>query len=167
MRPDDVVAAADRVVHTLEPAVDADWSVPAGALEWPVRATVMHAAASVTYYAGHLASRTTARLPFRLDVGIKATNEQVLSLLPATARMLAIVAAASPDDVRAYNEAGMADASGFLAMAIDEVVVHGADAAAGLEVPYDPPEELARKVISRLFPRAPGGTPGGRPPPGA
>jgi hypothetical protein len=159
LRPDDVVTAADHVVEALAPAVDADWSVPAGALDWPVRTTVMHAAASVTYYAGHLASRTTARLPLLVDVGVKATNEQVLRLLPATARMLAIVAAASPDDVRAYNEAGMADASGFLAMAIDEVIVHGADAAAGLAVPYEPPEELARKVIDRLFPWAPDDTP--------
>ena len=75
LRPDDVVAAADHVAEALAPAIDADWSVPAGALEWPVRTTMMHAAASVTYYAGHLASRTTARLPLRLDMGIKATNE--------------------------------------------------------------------------------------------
>lgn len=144
---------------TLAPATDADWSVPAGALDWDVRTTVLHAAASVTYYAGHLASQTTAWLPLIVDVGVDATNEQVLRLLPATARMLAIVAAASPATARAYHEAGMADASGFLAMAIDEVIVHGADAADGLGLAYDPPEQLARKVLDRLFPWAPGDTP--------
>ena len=49
----------------------------------------------------------------------------------------------------------MADTSGFLAMAIDEILVHGADAANGLGLAYDPPEHLARKIVDRLFPWAP------------
>lgn len=157
--PKDIEVAADLVVATLAPAVDADWSVPASGLDWDVRKTVFHAAASVTYYAGHLASQTTAWLPLILDVAIEATNEQLLRLLPAAARMLSIVAAASPDAARAYHEGGMADTSGFLAMAIDEVIVHGADAANGLGLTYDPPDELARKVVDRLFPWAPSDTP--------
>ena len=54
----------------------------------------------------------------------------------------------------------MADTSGFVAMAIDEVIVHGADAVAGLGLAYDPPELLARKVVDRLFPWAPADTDG-------
>jgi hypothetical protein len=115
---------------------------------------LFHTAASVTYYAGHLASQTPAWLPMILDVTTDATNAQVLRLLPAAARMLAIVATASPTSARAYHEGGMADASGFVAMAIDEVIVHLADAANGLGLSYDPPEQLARKVVDRLFPWA-------------
>ena len=92
---------------------------------------------------------------------VHATNEQVLRVLGATARMLALVATASPASARGYHEGGMADTSGFLAMAIDEVIVHGADAAAGLGLAYDPPEQLARKVVDRLFPWAPTDTDGG------
>ncbi|MEX1007729.1 MAG: maleylpyruvate isomerase N-terminal domain-containing protein [Acidimicrobiia bacterium] len=157
--PDDIVEAANHVAATLAPATDADWSVPAGRLDWDVRTTVLHSASAVTYYSGHLASQTTTWLPLILDMAIDATNEQVLRLLPATARMLAIVAAGSPGTARAYHEGGMADVSGFLAMAVDEVIVHGADAAAGLGLAYDPPEPLARKVLDRLFPWAPRDTP--------
>jgi hypothetical protein len=155
VQPRDVELAAAHVVAALEPALDTDWTVRAGAVDWDVRTTLLHAAASVTYYAGHLASESTARLPLTLNLDVAATNEQILRLLPATARMLAIVAAASPDGARGFHEGGMADASGFVAMAMDELIVHGADAATGLGLSYDPPEQLARKVVDRLFPWAP------------
>ena len=160
LQPEDVELAAAHVVAALAPAVDADWRVPAGALDWDVRTVLLHSAASVTYYAAHLASQSPARLPLVVDVGVDATNEQILRLLPATARMLAIVAEASPTSARGYHEGGMADASGFVAMAIDEVIVHGADAVSGLGLSFDPPEELARKVVDRLFPWAPTDTDG-------
>jgi hypothetical protein len=99
-------------------------------------------------------------VPLALDVPVHATNEQVLRVLDTAARMMALVATASPASARGYHEGGMADASGFVAMAIDEVIVHGADAAAGLGIPYDPPELLARKVVDRLFPWAPVDTDG-------
>ena len=73
--------------------------------------------------------------------------------------MMALVARRRPHGAR-YHEGGMADVSGFVAMAIDEVIVHGADAAAGLGLAYDPPEALARKVVDRLFPWAPADTDG-------
>jgi hypothetical protein len=153
--PVDVVIAADFVAATLAPAVDADWRVPAGALDWDIRSTVLHSVACVTCYTVDLASQATARLPLAINVPVHATNEQVLRVLGASARMLELVAAASPDGARAYHEGGMADASGFVAMAMDEVIVHGADAATGLGLSYDPPEQLARKVVDRLFPWAP------------
>jgi hypothetical protein len=160
VRPEDIVEAAEHVASILAPAVDADWTVRAGAVDWDVRTVVLHSVACVTNYAAHLASQTTARLPLAVDMTVDATNEQLLNLLPATARMLAIVATASPASARAYHQGGMADASGFVAMAMDEVIVHGADAAAGLGLAYDPPEHLARKVVDRLFPWAPTDTDG-------
>ena len=74
--------------------------------------------------------------------------------------MMAAVAGAPAEGARGYHEGGMADASGFVAMAIDEVIMHGADAVAGLGLEYDPPELLARKVVDRLFPWAPADTDG-------
>jgi hypothetical protein len=158
--PDDVVVAANHVVAALAPAVDADWTVPASAVDWDVRSTVLHSVSCVTCYTVDLASQATARVPLAINVPLHATNEQVLRVLGATARMLALVAEASPASARGYHEGGMADTSGFVAMAIDEVIVHGADAAAGLGLAYDPPQLLARKVVDRLFPWAPVDTDG-------
>jgi hypothetical protein len=160
LEPDDVVAAANHVVSALAPAVDADWRMPAHAVDWDVRTTLLHVVASVTYYAAHLAAQSTARLPFAVDVTVDASNKQILRLLPATARMMALVAGGVPEGARGYHQGGMADASGFVAMAIDEVIMHGADAVVGLGLAYDPPELLARKVVDRLFPWAPADTDG-------
>jgi hypothetical protein len=158
--PDDIVAAAHHVAATLAPAVDADWTVPADAVGWDVRSTVLHSISCVTCYTVDLASQATARVPVAFDVSAHATNGQVLRVLDAAARMMALVVTASPASARGYHEGGMADATGFLAMAIDEVIVHGADAAAGLGLPYEPPQQLARKVVDRLFPWAPTDTDG-------
>lgn len=49
----------------------------------------------------------------------------------------------------------MADASGFAALACDELLVHTSDIAAGLGVSFDPPREVCARVLGRLFPWAP------------
>ena len=158
--PDDIVAAAEHVAATLAPAVGADWTVSANAVDWDVRSTVLHAVSCVTCYTVDLANQSTARTPLAVTVSEHATNEQVLGALGASARLMALVATASPASARGFHEGGMADTSGFVAMAIDEVIVHGADAAAGLGLAYEPPERLARKVVDRLFPWAPADTDG-------
>ena len=50
---------------------------------------------------------------------------------------------------------GMADASGFAALACDEMLVHTADIAAVLGVGFDPPRGVCARVLARLFPWAP------------
>ena len=157
LEPDDIVLAAHQVVTALEPAVEADWAAR-DAVDWDVRSTLLHAVSCVTCYTVDLASQATARSPLAINVPVHATNEQILSLLPATARMTA--RSRGGPRARGYHEGGMADASGFVAMAIDEVIMHGADAVAGLGLAYDPPEALARKVVDRLFPWAPTDTDG-------
>src|SRR4029079_10910478 len=97
-----------------------DWTVPADAVGWDVRSTVLHSISCVTCYTVDLASQATARVPVSIDVREHATNEEVLRVLGATAQMIALVATASPATARGYHEGGMADTSGFLAMAIDE-----------------------------------------------
>jgi hypothetical protein len=49
----------------------------------------------------------------------------------------------------------MADASGFVAMGCDETLVHTNDLARGFDLPFEPPRELCRRVLRRLFPWAP------------
>ena len=69
--------------------------------------------------------------------------------------MLARVIDASPPGARGWHPFGLADASGFAAMACDELLVHTDDAARGLELPFAPPDPLARATVERLFPWAP------------
>ena len=85
------------------------------------------------------------------SVGVAGT----LTNLLGTAAILADVARATPPDVRAFHTSGMADADGFLAMGCDEALVHGWDIAEGLDVDFEPPVELAERVLRRLFPWAP------------
>jgi hypothetical protein len=64
---------------------------------------------------------------------------------------------ATPPGTRGWHPFGLADASGFAAMACDELLVHSDDAARGLGVPFAPPDELAEATLRRLFPWAPDG----------
>jgi hypothetical protein len=49
----------------------------------------------------------------------------------------------------------MADGTGFLAMGCTEILIHAADVADGLDLPFRPPEDLAARVLRRIFPWAP------------
>lgn len=66
--------------------------------------------------------------------------------------LLAEVARAAPADARGHHAGGMADAEGFLAMEIDEHLIHTADIAEGLGGPFDPPIDIVRRLLDRLFP---------------
>jgi hypothetical protein len=52
---------------------------------------------------------------------------------------------------------GIADPEGFLAMGCEEILVHTWDIAQGFGLPMEPPDEVARAVLHRLFPWAPTG----------
>jgi hypothetical protein len=75
----------------------------------------------------------------------------------AFARILADVAAAAPAEARAFHQAGMADRSGFLAMACDELLIHTDDILRSSGRSFDPPPDLVARVLARLFPWAPTG----------
>jgi hypothetical protein len=49
----------------------------------------------------------------------------------------------------------MADASGFAALACDEMLLHTSDITASLGVGFDPPRQVCARVLARLFPWAP------------
>ena len=51
-----------------------------------------------------------------------------------------------------FHPFGSPDPSGFAAMACDELLVHGDDAARGLGVSFTPEDRLAADVLARLFP---------------
>jgi hypothetical protein len=79
------------------------------------------------------------------------------ALLGTFATVLARVIDGSPPGARGWHPHGLADASGFAAMACDELLVHTDDSARGLGVPFAPPTPLVRATLERLFPWAPAG----------
>src|SRR4051795_13505192 len=63
----DVDRAVDLAVAALTPALDQDWHVPAGGLDWDCWETVEHVADDLFAYAGQLAPRRpplTTHVPF-------------------------------------------------------------------------------------------------------
>lgn len=153
--PDDLLAAAAVALAALAPALGRDWSVRAGDLEWSCRRTLDHIVDALINYAGNLATRSTGH---RSSPDVDTSQRPVavaLSMVETAAAILAAVVRAAPPGARGFHEAGMADASGFIAMGCEEILVHAADIAQGLGVTLRPPADLAARVGCRLFPWAP------------
>ena len=155
--PEDLHACASTVVTALAPVAAADWSVPAGDLEWDCRRTLDHVPDALLLYAAHLAARASSGLPAVRDGDVAATPRRLLRVLDTAAAILAEVVATAPPDARAFHPAGMADPEGFCAMGCDEILVHGWDLGRGLGVEVRPSEELAGRIVARLFPWVPAG----------
>jgi hypothetical protein len=159
--PDDLDTAADLVVGALGPGVGLDWSARhAGSLEWSVRETLVHAASTCVFYATHLAGSAIHELPVTLASVDHPPNEELLEVLAASPRVLSGLARSVPSDRRAFHAHGMADVEGWLAMGCVEVLVHGLDAARGLQLAMELPTQLCEKIVRRLFPWTPPDVPG-------
>jgi uncharacterized protein (TIGR03083 family) len=81
-----------------------------------------------------------------------ATNADVLELLEASGRLLAVVVRAAKEGDRGFHPFGTADAEGTAGMGCVEVLVHGGDIAAGLGLPFDPPPDVCARTLARMFP---------------
>ncbi|MEU9862546.1 maleylpyruvate isomerase N-terminal domain-containing protein [Streptomyces sp. NPDC047971] len=155
----DVERAVDVMLGVLRPQCDADWSVPAGSLEWDCRATAVHVAHDLIAYAGQVAAQPAdAYLPFDLAVRPQAGPREVLSVVEACGSLLARSLAAADPRMRAWHW-GPCDVSGFAAMGVAEALLHTHDITQGLAVPWLPPASLSAAVLRRLFPDAPSGEP--------
>ena len=150
MQPDDIEDAAALAREAMRPITG--WEELAAGLEWTRRRTLDHIIDAMAVYAVHLASRATDRLPAFRDGNPTAPVAVLLDLVQPSAAVLAEVARAADPDVRAFHPAGMADASGFCAMAVEEILVHSHDIAGGA---VRPPPELCERLLARLFPWAP------------
>ena len=155
--PADLSVAVRFFRETLDPALDRDWSVPAGSLEMGCRDVLDHLASALAYYAGQIATGTPVRrVPIR-DGEATHTAAELLEIVETAATIVQRVAEATPPESRAYHRMGSADVEGFVAMGCVEITVHAWDIANGLGVAFDPPAELLPKLLNRLFPWAPTG----------
>ena len=151
--PQDVRETASACRRALQPVTDADWDRPAGDLAWSCRTTLVHTLSALLYYAINLATRSTEPRPSgQADPSLPVP--ELLHALEGRAALLAEVCAAAPPGDRGAHDWGMADASGFAALACDELLLHTADIAASLGIGFDPPREVCARVLARLFPWA-------------
>ena len=129
--PADLMTAARVCRETLTPALDRDWSRPAGDLEWDCRRTLDHIVDTLFLYAAYLASRGTERLSPPRNGDPSASPAQLLTSVGAAAAVLTEVARAAPPGTRAFHPAGMADVSGWVGMGCVEILIHTDDIARG------------------------------------
>jgi len=152
IRPDCVEAAAAVVVAALEPAVDADWSVRAGDLEWSVDRTIAHMTGAPAKYAFYLSSRSARYVAVAVWPVEDASRQERLEAIEGCTAALAGVAATAPAGAVGFHITGMRTAEQFLALACYELLVHGYDVTCGLGLPYQPPDALCQVVIETCYP---------------
>lgn len=146
------------MIGALRPAVDADWAVPAGSIEWSCRATAEHIGQAHLHWASQLAVRArTKYVRWSAEAQELAPPAGVLDFVEAAGRILALVVQASPAGTRAFHPWGIGDPEGFAAMGCVEALVHGQDLASGLGRDFEPPSELCERVLARLFAHEPRG----------
>jgi hypothetical protein len=124
-----------------------------------VAKAVGHIVEGTLWYASDLAAGERKLETMELRVRPGTANADLIRTIGVVATVLARVIDASPAGARGWHPMGQADASGFAAMACDELLVHTDDAARGLGVPFSPPDGLVRATLTRLFPWAPGTDP--------
>jgi hypothetical protein len=167
---EDINTASHAAVEALTPAVDLDWHVPAGGLDWTCWETLEHTSDDLFSYALQLAVAKPpldAYLPVvtraarasgpqsAIFAQVEGGNEGLLQVLEGCASLLVGIVTIAPPQMRAFHPMGISDPEGFAAMGIVEVLVHTHDVALGLDLPWAPPADLCDRVLLRLFPAAP------------
>ena len=158
MQPEYSRHAAETMLRTLQPVVSADWSTRAGGLDWDCRTTMEHVGHALDRYSLYLAGPDTNRLPFQLVSHPECTPADLLHIVELRAAVLCQVARAASPETRGYHTFGRSDRDGYVAMGCIEMLVHTDDVARGMGLEYDPPADLVRQVLARLFPWAPADT---------
>jgi hypothetical protein len=156
---DDLVESSALVATTWTAAADRDWSVPAGTVEWSCTATADHAVDCVYAPAFFLASRRTDAYPYAggdLTLGDEATPARLVESLEIATRLLISLVSNTPDDVRAviFRRPGvwLGAPDDFLPRGATELLLHAHDVSVGLDVDFEPPVGLARRLREHTRP---------------
>ena len=153
MTPDDLDLAVDTLSAALRPAVDRDWSAPAGVLEYDCRRAAEHIGDCLLSYAGQVVSRPDRRyVRFMAKADDGATPAELVEFAETGGRILAATLRCAPADLRAYHPSGMADVDGWTGMGCVETLLHGEDIATGLGTGLHPDNDLCERILSRMFP---------------
>ncbi|MEC4018615.1 maleylpyruvate isomerase N-terminal domain-containing protein [Streptomyces sp. H27-D2] len=166
----DVERTVQLAVAALREGLAADWSAPAGGLEWDCWETVEHLADDLFAYAAQLGPKSPpleGEVPFlwagqrpggpknAIFADRAAGPAGLLQVLEASGALLVAMVGTTSPEVRAHHSYGVSDPEGFAAMGIVETLVHTYDIAEGLGVAWAPPADVCERVLARLFPDAP------------
>jgi hypothetical protein len=127
----EVLQAASECRAFLGGTVDRDWTRRIQDMEWTVAQAVAHIGESLLWYATDLAAGPRELSAMDLSVRPETAPPDLVAVLGSYATVLARVIDGAKPGARGWHPAGLADTSGFAAMACDELLVHTADAAAG------------------------------------
>lgn len=89
-------------------------------------------------------------LPFRSRLVRGTPSEGLLELIEGMGALLATVVRAAAPEARGWHPYGMADAEGFAAVGVAEVLLHTHDIATGLGIAYQPDADRCARVVARL-----------------
>jgi len=151
----EVLQAASECRAFLGGTVDRDWTRRIPDMEWTVAQAVAHIGEILLWYATDLAAGPRELSAMDLRVRPEAAPPDLVAMLGSYATVLARVIDGAAPEARGWHPFGLADTSGFAAMACDELLVHTADAARGLDLSFTPSAGLSGATLRRLFPWAP------------
>lgn len=153
-QPADVTAAAAALAPLA--VIDDDdprWATIAAPTGWTAARTVEHIADALLFYAAQVARRAQHRLPVLRDGRTAPPSEQVDNALSA-AHVLEVLLS-DLGSAKAWHPSGLADASGWVGMAVTEFLVHGHDTAAALRIELPLPGQVCARTLARVFPWVP------------
>lgn len=150
----DLDAVTAVVADAWRSALDHDWSVRAGTLEWSCLETADHMVDAVLAVAFFLASRKQDGYPDwgwpEFTAGEHAKPELLVEALVTVGRVLsAVVAAAEPDATAVIwrrPQVTVAPACDFAARGALEMVLHAHDVCTGLGVEIVPPADVCERL---------------------
>nr|WP_285707153.1 maleylpyruvate isomerase N-terminal domain-containing protein [Microtetraspora sp. NBRC 16547] len=150
-----ILRTADECGRFLNMVVDRDWMTPIPGMDWTVARVVAHMSECLLWYSTDLVVGDRELSTMEMRVRPESEQADLVATLTSFAALLARVVDGAPPQARGWHPYGRADASGFAAMACDEMLVHMADVGHGLSRSFVPSEALSGATLRRLFPWAP------------
>jgi uncharacterized protein (TIGR03083 family) len=124
-------------------------------MSWTIAEAVAHMAQALLWYSSDLSAGPSELSTIEVKVDPGSEPAELIRTIRTLSRVLAGAVATIEPGARGWHPWGIADASGFVGMACDELLIHTADAASGLGREFVPSPELAEATLRRLFPWAP------------
>lgn len=129
-----------------------DWQRTVPDIGGSVGQLVGHITQAMLWYSIDLAAEGTDLQAIDVQTKPDAESKALLEAFVAVPNLLAAAVDVAREEARGFHPWGMADRSGFAAMACDEMLIHTYDIALALAAEFEPPAELAAAILNRLFP---------------
>ncbi|MDP4500984.1 hypothetical protein Q9G87_03335 [Nonomuraea sp. G32] len=154
-----VLQTAAECERFLRSVADRSWAeTPIPGMDWTAARAMAHVSDCLLWYATDLAAGEQELSTTEIHVRPESKPDDLITTMTTHATILARIVDATAPGTRGWHPWGLADASGFAAMACDEMLVHTADVGSGVGQSFLPAEKLAAATVRRLFPWAPADT---------